>query len=98
MASRSYVEMRRFGTGLQTTMAEIAAIPKPTVAAITGYALGGGLELALTADRRGAGGKVKGGQPEVLLGIIPRAGGTPRPPRPGGAPPGEDPRFTRRGG
>ncbi|MFD2419484.1 enoyl-CoA hydratase/isomerase family protein [Amycolatopsis pigmentata] len=78
MASRSYVEMRRFGTGLQTTMAEVAAIPKPTVAAITGYALGGGLELALTADRRVAGDNVKVGQPEILLGIIPGAGGTQR--------------------
>jgi enoyl-CoA hydratase/carnithine racemase len=78
MATRSYVEMRRFGAALQSTMAEVAAIPKPTVAAITGYALGGGLELALTADRRVAGDNVKVGQPEILLGVIPGAGGTQR--------------------
>lgn len=78
MAERSYVQMRRFGGALQSTMAEVAAIPKPTVAAITGYALGGGLELALTADRRVAGDNVKVGQPEILLGIIPGAGGTQR--------------------
>jgi enoyl-CoA hydratase/carnithine racemase len=78
MAARSYVEMRTFGTRLQATVSVVAAIPKPTVAAITGYALGGGLELALAADRRVAGDNVKVGQPEVLLGIIPGAGGTQR--------------------
>ncbi|HKS49240.1 MAG TPA: enoyl-CoA hydratase-related protein [Amycolatopsis sp.] len=78
MAARSYVDMRTFATALQTTMAAVAAIPKPTVAAITGYALGGGLELALAADRRVAGDNVKVGQPEILLGIIPGAGGTQR--------------------
>ncbi|GLY65918.1 enoyl-CoA hydratase/isomerase family protein [Amycolatopsis taiwanensis] len=78
MSTRTYVEMRTFGTRLQTTVAAVAAIPKPTVAAITGYALGGGLELALAADRRVAGDNVKVGQPEILLGIIPGAGGTQR--------------------
>jgi enoyl-CoA hydratase/carnithine racemase len=78
MAARSYAQMRSFGTALQNTVAAVAAIPKPTVAAITGYALGGGLELSLAADRRIAGDNVKVGQPEILLGIIPGAGGTQR--------------------
>ncbi|HVW41521.1 MAG TPA: enoyl-CoA hydratase-related protein [Amycolatopsis sp.] len=78
MADRGYVEARAFGTALQDTVAAVAALPKPVIAAITGYALGGGLELALAADRRIAGDNVKVGQPEILLGIIPGAGGTQR--------------------
>ena len=56
----------------------VAAIRKPTIAAITGYALGGGLELALCCDLRVAGDNVKVGLPEILLGIIPGAGATQR--------------------
>jgi enoyl-CoA hydratase len=52
----------------------IAAIPKPTVAAITGYALGGGLTLALAADWRVAGDNAKFGAIEILAGLVPAAG------------------------
>ncbi|MFD9962168.1 enoyl-CoA hydratase/isomerase family protein [Amycolatopsis sp. NPDC058986] len=78
MATRTYPEIAKFGTALTNSLALIASIPKPVVAAITGYALGGGLELALTADWRVAGDNVKVGQPEIQLGVIPGAGGTQR--------------------
>lgn len=78
MADMSFVEMSAIAEELQASLGAIAAIPKPTVAAITGYALGGGLEVALAADYRIAGDNVKLGTPEILLGIIPGGGGTQR--------------------
>jgi len=56
----------------------VADIPRATIAAISGFALGGGCELALACDFRIASDKAKLGQPEVLLGIIPGGGGTQR--------------------
>lgn len=56
----------------------VATIPRAVVAAVNGYALGGGCELALACDLRVAGTRSKLGQPEVLLGIIPGGGGTQR--------------------
>ena len=78
LAELDFVRMSEIAGDLQSALGSIADIPKPTVAAITGYALGGGLELALGADRRIVGDNVKLGTPEILLGIIPGGGGTQR--------------------
>jgi enoyl-CoA hydratase/carnithine racemase len=81
MESLSYADMLGWGKGLQDALRVVATLPKPVVAAITGYALGGGFELALTADFRVLGERAKVGVPEITLGVIPGAGGTQRLPR-----------------
>lgn len=78
MVAMSAADMAAQGEALSSSFTAVAAIPKPTVAAINGVALGGGYELALCCDRRIAADNTKVGQPEILLGIIPGAGGTQR--------------------
>jgi enoyl-CoA hydratase/carnithine racemase len=70
--------MATWGFELTTSFTAVAVLPKPVIAAVTGYALGGGYELALCADFRVLGASARIGQPEILLGVIPGAGGTQR--------------------
>jgi 3-hydroxyacyl-CoA dehydrogenase / enoyl-CoA hydratase / 3-hydroxybutyryl-CoA epimerase / enoyl-CoA isomerase len=78
-------QLLQFVGGMQRSLGALAELPLPVVCAINGYALGGGLELALCADYRALAADAQVGFPEVGLGILPGAGGTVRTPRLAGA-------------
>jgi enoyl-CoA hydratase/carnithine racemase len=71
-------EMSARAGALTSALGSLARVPKPVVAAIAGYALGGGCEIALACDWRVAAADAKLGQPEIGLGVIPGGGGTQR--------------------
>lgn len=81
MSERDAVTMYRYIGRFQDVFTRLERLPKVTIAAINGFALGGGCELTLACDLRIAANNAQLGQPEILLGVIPGAGGTQRLPR-----------------
>jgi enoyl-CoA hydratase/carnithine racemase len=81
MVTWDYSQAVRESSGLGDACTSIARLPVPVIAAVNGYALGGGLELSLAADLRVCASDARLGFPEILLGLIPGAGGTQRLPR-----------------
>ncbi|KAI9227300.1 MAG: ClpP/crotonase-like domain-containing protein [Piptocephalis tieghemiana] len=80
-AGMSPLEVKQFLAHLRATFRDLETLPFPTIAALDGAALGGGLEMALSCDLRVAGPGAKVGLPETRLAILPGAGGTQRLPR-----------------
>jgi enoyl-CoA hydratase len=78
LKSLSSAEAEAFATSGQKTLAALEELPIPTIAALNGFALGGGLELAMSCDLIYASSRANLGQPEVNLGVIPGFGGTQR--------------------
>ncbi|MGB8954719.1 MAG: enoyl-CoA hydratase-related protein [Tumebacillaceae bacterium] len=81
MATKSAIEGRTFSARGMESISKLSTIPQPTIAAVNGFALGGGCEVILACDIRIASTKAKFGQPEVNLGVTPGFGGSQRLPR-----------------